>query len=294
MNGIDPEWENDISIINNHMVEGQLNDLKPGGFGVILGQILARKMGVSVGDKIVFVLPEASITPGGIYPRLKRLTVVGIFKVGAELDNGLAMTHINDAAILGKIKGRVNGLRLKLDDLFLAGMVANQLTETLSENYYATDWTRSHGNLFKAIQLEKNMIQLLLFLIVAVAAFNVVSTLIMLVTDKKADIAILRTLGASPIEIMGIFMTQGLVIGFFGIALGVTLGVVGALSVSNIIEFIESLRGQQFLNADVYFIDFIPSDLRLEDIMLITVSALVASFLSTLYPAWRSLTNSTS
>ncbi len=287
ISGIEPDLESQISIVNDHMVEGQLNDLKAGEFGIILGLRLARQLGVNVGEKIIMVLPEASVTPGGIYPRLKRFTVVGIFEVRAEVDAWLALIHVEDAAVLAKIKGKVHGLRLKVADLFKAHQVVDELTQQLPANYFATDWSRSHGNLFNAIQLEKNLIGLLLCLIIAVAAFNVVSSLVMLVADKKADIAILRTLGASPKSIMTIFMVQGLIIGFIGIVIGVVLGVLGALTVSDIAAGIEKLFGIQFLSSDIYFVDFIPSDLRLSDVIVVTAVALIASFLSTLYPAWQ-------
>ncbi|MFZ2289124.1 MAG: lipoprotein-releasing ABC transporter permease subunit [Halopseudomonas yangmingensis] len=288
VNGIDPAHEGKVSIIEQHMQAGVLTDLRDGEFGIVVGELTARRFGVQVGDKLTFVLPEASVTPAGVFPRLKRFTVAGVFKVGAELDGSLALVHIADAGRLSRMQpGEVQGLRLRLDDLFQAPRVAWDLVATLPGELYAQDWTRSHGNLFAAIRMEKTMISLLLLLIVAVAAFNIISTLVMVVTDKKADIAILRTLGASPRSIMGVFMVQGSVIGVTGTLAGCVLGVLAALNVTEIVAWIEGLLGRQFLSSDVYFISYLPSQLIWNDVLLICSAGLGLSFLATLYPAWR-------
>ena len=264
--------------------------MQPGEFGMVLGDKAAAKLGVGLGDKVTFVAPEVTVTPAGMFPRLKRFTVVGIFHVGAgEIDGHLALTHVQDLARLQRWQAdQVQGIRLKFADLFEAPRTAWALAQTLGEgDYYARDWTRTHGNLYQAIRMEKAMIGLLLLLIVAVAAFNIISTLVMVVTDKKGDIAILRTLGATPRQIMAIFMVQGTVIGVFGTAIGAVLGCLAALNISSAIAALEGLLGIKFLNADVYFIDYLPSQLMLADVLLVCGAALILSFFATLYPAWR-------
>lgn len=291
INGIDPAEESKVSIIGDYFVDGQgsLEALKAGEFGIVIGNIAAEKLGVSIGDKVTFVAPEITVTPAGMFPRLKRFTVQGIFHVGAgELDGFVAMANVQDLARLHRWQAsQVQGIRLKFVDLFQAPRVSWQLAARLSDDYYARDWTRTQGNLYQAIQMEKAMIGLLLLLIVAVAAFNIISTLVMVVTDKKADIAILRTLGATPRQIMAIFMVQGTVIGVVGTLLGALLGCLIALNISSWIAGIEHLFGLKILNAAVYFIDYIPSQLQLNDVLLVCSAALLLSFLATLYPAWR-------
>ncbi|MEL0167870.1 MAG: lipoprotein-releasing ABC transporter permease subunit [Pseudomonadaceae bacterium] len=288
VNGIEPQAEKRVSILDNHMQSGSLDNLAAGEFGIVIGELIAKRFNVAVGDKLTFVLPEASVTPAGVFPRLKRFTVIGVFKVGAELDASLAMIHVDDAARLSRWEpGQVQGVRLKLTNLFEAPQVAWDLVRELPGDYYAQDWTRTHGNLFAAIKMEKTMVGLLLMLIVAVAAFNIISTLIMVVTDKKADIAILRTLGATPGSIMGIFMVQGSLIGVVGTVSGCILGVLTALNVSEMVAWLERVLGIQFLSSDVYFISYLPSELIWTDVVTICVTALSLSFLATLYPAWR-------
>jgi lipoprotein-releasing system permease protein len=243
-----------------------------------------------MGDKVTFVAPEVTVTPAGMFPRLKRFTVVGIFHVGAgEIDGHLALTHVQDLARLQRWQpDQVQGIRLKFADLFEAPRTAWALAQTLGEgDYYARDWTRTHGNLYQAIRMEKAMIGLLLLLIVAVAAFNIISTLVMVVNDKKGDIAILRTLGATPGQIMAIFMVQGTVIGVVGTLIGTVLGIIAALNVSAAIAGLEVLIGHKFLNSDVYFIDYLPSQVQSQDVLMVGGAALILSFLATLYPAWR-------
>lgn len=290
INAVDPEEEAKVSIIGDFFQQGSLQALKPREFGMVIGDKAAAKLGVGVGDKITFVAPEVTVTPAGVFPRLKRFTVVGIFHVGAgEIDGFLAMTHVQDLARLQRWQAdQVQGIRLKFADLFQAPRTAWELAQTLGDRqYYARDWTRTHGNLYQAIRMEKAMIGLLLLLIVAVAAFNIISTLVMVVTDKKGDIAILRTLGATPRQIMAIFMVQGTVIGIFGTAIGALLGILAALNISSAIAGLEHVLGVKFLNADVYFIDYLPSQLMLADVLQVCGAALVLSFLATLYPAWR-------
>lgn len=287
INGIDPQWERKVSILDRHMTAGSLDDLEKQRFGIVLGGLLARYLGVQVGDKVTLVLPEASISVAGVIPRLKRFTVVGTFEVGAELDANLAYIHLRDAATIKRLGGGIDGIRLQFDNLFEAPAQVQAIAAELPGFMRTSDWTRTHGNLFAAIQLEKRMVGLLLFLIVLVAAFNIVSTLVMVVTDKTADIAILRTMGATPGRIMRIFMVQGSVIGVMGTLLGTGLGVTLALTISDLVSWVEKTFGIQFLNADVYFISYFPSELRLEDLSVIVSSALAISFLSTLYPSWR-------
>ena len=290
LNGIDPALERQVSIIDKFMLQGQLDALAPGSFGIVIGDKAAAKLGAAIGDKLTFVAPEVTVTPAGMFPRMKRFTVVGIFHVGAgEIDGYLGVTNLQDLAKLHRWKPeQVQGIRLKFDDLFQAPRTAWNIAQQLGEDrYYARDWTRTHGNLYQAIRMEKAMIGLLLLLIVAVAAFNIISTLVMVVNDKKGDIAILRTLGATPGSIMAIFMVQGTVIGVVGTLIGAVVGIFAALNVSAAIAALESLIGHKFLNADVYFIDYLPSQVQSEDVLLVSAAALILSFLATLYPAWR-------
>lgn len=285
--GIEPHAEARVSILPNHIKEGQLSDLQPGSYKVFLGELLARQLNVRVGDKVTLLLPEATLSPAGVLPRIKRLEVAGTFAVGAELDSSLAIIHLADAAKLERLSAEAQSLRIKFDNLFSAPQGVWKIVNQLDGDYSASDWTRTHGNLFQAIKMEKTMIGLLLLIIVAVAAFNIISTLVMAVTDKQADIAILRTMGARPGTIMRIFMVQGLAIGVIGVALGTVLGVLAALGISDLVAALERLFGVQVLSADVYFISYLPSQLIWSDVMLISSASLLLSFLATLYPSWR-------
>lgn len=288
INGVDPAEESKVSIIAEHMQDGRLADLRAGEFGIVLGAITARRFGLAPGDKLTLIVPEASTLPGGITPRMHRLTVAGVFKVGAELDSSLALIHIADAASMLRLApGQVPSLRLKLDDLYQAPQISAQIAAALGPDYRASDWTHSQGSLFSAMKMEKTMIGLLLLLIVAVAAFNIIATLIMVVADKSGDIAILRTLGASPSQIMTVFMVQGSVIGIIGTLIGTALGVLAALNVSSLVVWLERTSGRQIFSSDVYFISSLPSDLQRMDVLLICSAALSLSFLATLYPSWR-------
>lgn len=286
--GVNPQLEPQVSTINEKIIQGRFDSLQPGSFGIILGHDLAKAMGVRTGDKITLITPHVSPTPAGVIPRLKRLNVVGIFEIGMyEYDSALALMNIDDAAKLFRINNQVSGLRLKLDDVFDAPVITRDLMKTLTANYHAVDWTFQHANFFRALKTEKMVMFIILLLIVAVAAFNIVSTLIMMVTDKQADIAILRTLGMTPGDIMTIFMVQGVLIGVFGTLLGILGGVALALNVENIIAFVESLLGYNILSPEVYYISNIPSDLRWDDVTVIGITAFLLSLISTIYPSWR-------
>lgn len=286
--GIDPKLEPRVSTIHENIIQGHFNNLKPGGFGIILGHDLARAMGVRTGDKITLITPHVSPTPAGVIPRLKRLNVVGIFEIGMyEYDSALAIMNIEDAAKLFRIPNQVTGLRLKLDDVFQAPRITHNIMKTLSTEYRAVDWTYQHANFFRALKTEKTVMFVILLLIVAVAAFNIVSTLIMMVTDKQSDIAILKTLGMTPRDIMAIFMVQGVLIGILGTILGIIGGVSLALNIANIIASLEAFLGYQFLPADVYYISNLPSDLHWNDVTTIGLTAFALSLISTIYPSWK-------
>jgi lipoprotein-releasing system permease protein len=286
--GILPGEEPKVAAIGDKMVEGRLENLRADEFGVVLGRELAWKLGVQTGSTVTLVTPEGQLTPAGLLPRLKRFTVVGIFEIGMyEFDSGLVLLHLDDAARLYQMTGQVSGVRVKLDDIYQAPRRALELEVELGEGYRVRDWTREHANFFRALKMEKTVMFVIMFFIVAVAAFNIVSTLVMMVADKRAEIAILRTLGAGPRSIMAIFMVQGSIIGVVGTLLGVVLGVLLSLNVESIVPALERLFGIQFLAADVYYISDLPSRLDWLDVASITVAALLMSFVATLYPAWR-------
>ncbi|MCK4842085.1 MAG: lipoprotein-releasing ABC transporter permease subunit [Methylococcales bacterium] len=288
LRGIEPEYEPKVSEVGNKMQVGRLVDLVSGKFGIILGAELANFLGVMIGDKVTIISPQVNSTPAGILPRLKRFTVVGVFKVGMyEYDRNMAIIHINDAKKLFRLGDSVSGLRLKLDDLFNAPLVTKSLANKLYNNYRVSDWTKAHQNFFRAIKTEKRVMFIILLLIVAVAAFNIVSTLVMVVTDKRGDIAILKTQGLSNLSVMGIFIVLGGVIGIIGISLGTLGGVLLALNIETIIPAIEGFFGVQFMAADVYYISDVPSKLVWDDVYGIAVIAFVLSLLATLYPAWQ-------
>ena len=286
--GILPDLEDQVVDFRTHMKEGQLDSLAPDSFNIVLGSELARALSVGVGDKVTVIAPQGVVTPAGVVPRLKTFVVSGLFEVGMfEYDSGLALIRMEDAQKLYRMDDRVSGVRLKLDDLFKAPLITRQLATSLDTPAYISDWTRSHANFFRAVQIEKNMMFIILSLIVAVAAFNIVSTLVMAVTDKQADIAILRTLGASPGSIMAVFMVQGALIGFIGLGLGIAGGVALALNVDVVVPFIERLLGTQFMSKEVYYISNLPSELQWKDVTTITAVSFVLSLVATLYPSWR-------
>ncbi|MCE5232998.1 MAG: lipoprotein-releasing ABC transporter permease subunit [Mizugakiibacter sp.] len=286
--GVLPDMEPNVSDIDRKMVAGHLSDLKPGGYGIVLGKELALQLGVDVGDKVIAVAAnQVRATPVGAVPRLRRFTVVGIFEAGMEeYDSGLAVMHMQDAERLYDMSGPT-GIRLRLDDMFRAYGVARDLADQLGQMYRVQDWMQGHANFFRAVSMEKKVMFIILSLIVAVAAFNLVSTLVMLVTDKQADIAILRTLGATPRSIMGVFMVQGLLVGLIGIALGVLFGVLLALNLETIVKWIEHTFGVVFLSPDVYYISELPSDLHWRDVGWIASLSFLFSLLATIYPARR-------
>ena len=286
--GVLPDYEDKVADFRPHIKEGSLDSLVPDSFNIVLGSELARALGVFVGDKVTLIAPQGVVTPAGVVPRLKTFTVSGIFEVGMfEFDSGLALIRMEDAQKLYRMEDRVSGVRLKLDDLFRAPWVVRQLANTLNTPAYISDWTRSHANFFRAVAIEKNMMFIILSLIVAVAAFNIVSTLVMAVTDKQADIAILRTLGASPGSIMAVFMVQGALIGFIGLGLGVLGGVTLALNVDVVVPFIERMLGTELMSKEVYYISSLPSELQWSDVLTITGVSFVLSLVATIYPSWR-------
>jgi lipoprotein-releasing system permease protein len=289
--GVLPAEENKVADLGKNMKVGSLSDLRAGEFGVVLGADLAHLLGVSIGEKVVLMAPQGQFTPTGVVPRIKQFKVVGLFQIGMyEYDAGLALIHMEDAAKLYRMGESVSGLRLKLNDLFDAPAMSAKLAQKLDGNYFVTDWTQQHANFFKAVQLEKKVMFIILTLIVAVAAFNIVSTLVMAVTDKRADIAIMRTFGASPRSIMGIFMVQGALIGIIGTLIGAVVGVIIALNIDTIIPFIESLFKVQFLAKDVYYISDLPSKLEWNDVITIVVMSFILSLLATLYPSYKAST----
>jgi lipoprotein-releasing system permease protein len=287
LRGILPSEEPKVSELGADMVQGHLEDLKPGEFDIILGSELARGFGVGVGDKITVAAPQGQVTPAGLIPRFRQFNVVGIFESGHyEYDSSLALIHIDDATRLFR-QDQYTGIRLKLDDMERAPQVGAQLASVFTEPVMILDWTKQNRNWFAAVKTEKNLMFVILTLIIAVAAFNLVSSLVMTVTDKQADIAILRTLGASPRSVMGIFVIQGAAIGLIGCAVGVVLGVILALNVGEVVSFIEHLFGISFLPKDIYFISEMPSDLRTPDVVKIGLVSVVLSLLATLYPSYR-------
>ncbi len=286
--GILPAEEEKVADLARHMRAGSLESLQPGEYGVVLGADLARMLGVLRGDKLALVAPQGTVTPAGVIPRLKQFTVVGVFEAGiVDADSGLALVHLRDAQTLYQMGEAVSGVRLKLDDLFAARAVARELLAKLPRDVFASDWTRSHANFFRAVEIEKRMMFIILALIILVAAINIISTLVVAVTDKQADIAILRTLGAAPGSVLQIFVVQGMVIGVVGTLAGVLAGVVTALNIDVIVPAIESAFNVKFLSKDVYLIPDLPSDLQANDVVSIAVMALALSFLATIYPSWR-------
>ena len=308
--GIMPLAEDKVADLGRHMKAGSLNDLKAGEFGIILGSDLAFNLGATLGDKVVVMSPQGQFTPTGVVPRIKQFKVVGLFQIGMyEYDAGLALIHMDDAAKLYRMEGAVSGVRLKIDDIDDAPKVSRELnqalattllsnkskdlatgdtvTNTIGSQYFITDWTQQHANFFKAVQMEKRVMFIILALIVAVAAFNIVSTLVMAVTDKRADIAIMRTFGASPRSIMGIFIVQGALIGVIGTIAGALVGVIVALNIDTIVPFIEHLFHVQFLAKDVYYISDLPSKLEWSDVTTIVLMSFGLSLIATLYPSYK-------
>ncbi len=288
LRGILPEMESAVDDLSRSMRRGSVDALKPGDFTIVLGDSLARALGVNVGEKIVLVSPQGQVTPAGLLPRLRQFTVVGTFHIGHhEIDSGLALTHLEDAQKLYRMGDDVTGVRLKLDDLFRAKQVSFDLAGKVPNNAVISDWTSVNANYFRAVDIEKRMMSLLLFFIIAIAAFNLVSSLFMVVKEKQPDIAILRTLGASPGGVMKIFMTQGIVIGFTGVFFGMVFGILGALYVAEIVGFMERIFGLRFLDPSIYQITELPSELRPLDVMATALFSFAMSAVATIYPSWR-------
>jgi lipoprotein-releasing system permease protein len=285
--GIDPALEPAVSDITKRLPAGKLTDLADGSFGVVLGYELARSLGVMVGEKVTLIAPQGNVTPAGIVPRLRQFTVVGLFESGHfEYDSSLALIHLRDAQRLFRVDGPT-GVRLRIQDMQRAPQVAAELASVLPQGLLVRDWSRQNRTWFAAVQTEKRMMFIILTLIVAVAAFNLVSTLVMTVTEKQSDIAILRTLGASPASVMLVFIVQGALIGVIGTLIGVGLGLLVANNLDVIVPAIEAVVGVQFLPKDIYFISSLPSDPRAADIVPITLISLVLALIATLYPSWR-------
>ena len=288
LHGIDPAQEEHVSDVNYKMLDGTFDNLKPREYGIVLGVEVASGLGVVPGDKVTVVVPQVQVTPAGILPRIRRFTVVGIYQIGhPEYDGMTGFVELSDASRLFHLGEDVGGVRLKLDNLFAAQGLRADLQESLGANYKVTDWSEEHGSLFRAVKTERIAMTLILFLVVCVALFNLVASLMMAVNDKEADIAILRTFGMSGAKIQRIFMIQGSIIGIFGTVVGVTLGVLLSLNISVVMAWLETTFGFKVFSADLFYISEIPSDLRWENVAWITVASLVASVLATVYPARR-------
>ena len=285
--GIDPKNEGNVSELPQQMINGSLDSLEPGSFRLVIGSNLAQYMGVTVGDTLLLMTPQGSINPSGFSPRMRQFTVSGIFSSGHyEYDSNMAFIAVKDAAVLFRDGGSA-GVRLKIHDMINAPDVATQLTNSLPPGVVARDWTMDNRTWFAAVKTEKRMMFLILVLIVAVAAFNLLSSLVMAVKDKQSDIAILRTLGVSPFQIGKIFLVQGSLIGFIGTFLGVLCGCLVAYNIDVVIPFIERLFGIHFLDPSIYFVSTLPSHPEVDDIGLIGITSLVLSLLATIYPSWR-------
>ena len=287
--GVDPKQEKQVSQIPDKMLDGKFADLIPGNFNIVLGEKLAENLGASVGDKVTLYTLNPAMTPAGIIPRVKRFKVVAIFKTGNGFgfDSELGFINLSDAQILYEMENTISGVNLKIQDPYLAPQMGEKIVKNLAPEYVVTDWTNQYGPLFKAIKLEKTMMFFILLLIIAVAAFNLVATLVMVVSDKQADIAILRTLGATPIEIMKIFIVQGFIIGISGMILGLIGGTLLASNATAIVNQIENLFHIQLLSSSVYYVNYLPSKIAFSDLAKVCFSAIILSLIATLYPAYR-------
>lgn len=288
--GISPPLEKNVSQMQNKLVQGSFDALQPGSFGIVMGKKLADSLGLQLGDKVILFTPQASVTPVGILPRLKRFTIVGLFDTGGGgfgIDTGVSYINLQDAQALYNMGDSVTALRLRVNDLYAAPKVADELQRGFQQQYLITDWTQQYGDFFKTLQMEKTMMFFILALIVVVAVFNLVSSLVMIVTDKQPEIAILRTLGASSRTIMLIFMVQGCLVGLVGTLLGLIGGVILALNATQLVAYIQKLFGVQFIQSSIYLVDFLPSKLDWSDVLHVVVIALVLSLIATLYPAWQ-------
>lgn len=288
LTGILPEQEESITALEHKMLTGSTADLEH--FGIILGRALADNLGVGLGDQLTVMIPQANVTPAGMDPRFKRFTVKGIFSAGTgfNFDTKLAFIHLRDAQKLLQLNpDEVSGIRLKIREVYAAPMLAAKLSAQLGERYQVGNWTESFGAFFEAVKMEKTMMFLILLLIIAVATFNLVSSLVMVVNDKQAEIAILRTIGATPAKILSIFMVQGMMVGCVGISLGVLGGVLLASNATKIVNALQSFLGIHMLSSSIYFVDYLPSKIMFSDLWQVCSMALIMSFLATIYPAWR-------
>jgi lipoprotein-releasing system permease protein len=290
--GIDPVLEDNVSEVSDKMVTGRITDLKSGEYGIILGLGLASRLRVGPGDRVTVIAPRLKATPVGASPLMRRFTVLGAFEFGEyENDSTLALIHIEDAARLLRMpQGTVGGVRLKLNDMDQSWRIAREIAGDLSGQYFVRDWTQERGNLFQAVRTEKTVMWVILSLIIAVAAFNIISMLVMVVTDKQADIAILKTMGTRAGTIMRVFIIQGSLIGLIGTAMGVLGGILLAMNISSVVPFLEQLFGFALFPSDIYYITELPSELRTSDVSKFALMSLAMSLLSTLYPAWRAST----
>lgn len=286
--GVLPKQEQQMSVLKEKLVYGSLDDLKPGKFGILIGDELAINLGLNLGDKVTVIVPQTTVTPLGVMPTYKPFTVVGIFHVGNGLgfDDKYSVVHLNDAQALFRLGKNVSGLRLKMADLYQAPAIAAQVESMLPAKHYTTDWTQAYGAFFKTLQMERTMMFLILVLIIAVAAFNLISSLVMTVRDKQADIAILKTMGANSKTIMRIFIIQGSVIGITGIVLGLIGGILLALNVTEVVRWLETILHTHFISASFYHTDYLPSQIIIGDLIRITSVALLLSLAATIYPAW--------
>ena len=286
--GVEPGLEAQVSAVRSRLTSGSLAALQPGKFNILLGSELASRLGVGVGDSVVMAIAQGTVTPAGVVPRMRRFTVRGVFFSGMyEIDNGLALAHLQDAARLFRLGPNVSGLRLVVRDPFRAPVVTREVASALGGGLYVDDWTQRHANFFRSIELTKRMMFFILLLVVAVAAFNIVSTLVMAVKDKQPDIAILRTLGARPGSVLAVFATQGTVIGLLGTLAGVALGVLLSLNLEALVHGLERLLDTRFMDASVYLMSDLPARIEVDDVTLIAATAFALCCLSTLYPAWR-------
>lgn len=286
--GIDPQQEARVADLESIMRAGSSNSLVPGAYNVVIGTALARELQVGIGDRVILLVSRANVTPAGVLPRMRRFTISGIFEAGMyEFDRGLAFIELSDAARLYQLGDAVTGVRLRLDDLFQAREVVVEVAREMGGGVYVSDWTRNHANFFRSIQLTKTVMFIILLLVVGVAAFNIISTLVMVVKDKRADIAIMRTMGATPRSIMAVFMFQGMLIGIIGTVAGVVLGVLGALNIEAIVRSLEGLLRVDLVSAEVYFLSDLPAQLHVPEVAQVAVLALLLTLASTLLPAWR-------
>lgn len=288
LQGIDPALQGQVSDVNFKMLNGSFDNLKPREYGIVLGVEVAANLGVIPGDKVTVIVPQVQVTPAGILPRLKRFTVVGIYQIGhPEYDGMTGFIELDDASRLFRLGENIGGVRLKLDDMFAAPAIGHELQAKLGKGFEVVDWSEEHGSFFRAVKTERIVMTMILFLVVCVALFNLVASLMMAVNDKESDIAILRTFGMSGKRIMRVFMIQGSIIGVFGTLVGVGLGVWLSLNIDTVIPFLENTFGFKIFSSDVFYISEIPSDMRWENVIWIGIASLIASVLATVYPAWR-------